>query len=81
MGTKAGLREDDAYLACLRSHGLAPITAQQGEKLAQDISAFAYLECDALTREGVRDVFDTAVRAAMAPPPDREMNASSCVML
>jgi len=33
--------------------------------MAEKINAFAYLECSAKSKEGVREVFETATRAAL----------------
>lgn len=35
----------------------------QGQDMANKIGAFAFLECSAKTKEGVRDVFEAAVKA------------------
>ncbi|KAF7358731.1 Cell division control protein 42 [Mycena sanguinolenta] len=53
------------------------ITTAQGEKLAREIKAVKFVECSALTRECVQDVFD-AVRAAShdscSRPPELFIN-------
>ena len=36
-----------------------------GKSVAEKINAFAYLECSAKSKEGVREVFETATRAAL----------------
>ncbi|KAJ7203678.1 P-loop containing nucleoside triphosphate hydrolase protein [Mycena haematopus] len=41
------------------------ITPAQGEKLAREMKAANYVECSAKTREGVQDVFDAAIAAAV----------------
>ena len=38
-------------------------TYKEGEELAEEIGAYAFLECSAKTSEGVREVFETAMRA------------------
>ena len=35
-----------------------PVKVEQGERLASELGAVAYLECSALTQEGMRNVFD-----------------------
>ena len=35
-----------------------PVNVEQGERLASELGAVAYLECSALTQEGVKNVFD-----------------------
>lgn len=39
--------------------------SEEGEKIREKIKAEAFFECSAKTREGVRQVFDAAARAAL----------------
>lgn len=41
------------------------ITFDQGYEMAQKINAYGYAECSAKTKDGVRDVFEMATRAAI----------------
>jgi len=62
VGTKIDLRNDEDTLARLQENGLAVITEEEGESLAEKVKAIGYLECSALTREGVDNIFDQIVR-------------------
>ena len=42
-----------------------PISKTQGEKLAADLGAEMYVECSALTGEGMKNVFDEVTMASM----------------
>lgn len=42
-----------------------PVKSEEGRDMANRISAFGYLECSAKTKDGVRDVFEMATRAAL----------------
>ena len=42
-----------------------PVKPEEGRAMAEKINAFAYLECSAKSKEGVREVFETATRAAV----------------
>ncbi|KAF7358732.1 Cell division control protein 42 [Mycena sanguinolenta] len=56
------------------------ITTAQGEKLAREIKVAKFVECSALTREGVQDVFDEAIIAAVdhrnSPSTKRKMKCA-----
>jgi GTPase SAR1 family protein len=62
-----GLQKDQRYdkqaRANLERKGLECITYEQGAELASELGV-PYVECSSLTREGVKDVFDVAVRTA-----------------
>lgn len=49
------------------------VTSQEGQLMAEQIHAFAYIECSAKTREGVGEVFETATRAALQVKKGKEV--------
>jgi len=65
VGTKSDLREDAAIESQLASKGLKMVDASEGAALAKEIGATEYLECSALTQEGLKPVFDRAIHAGM----------------
>ena len=67
VGAHLELREDKATIERLKSMNYAPITSQQGESMRKQIGAVAYMECSALTRVGIEEIFDTAARAVLFP--------------
>lgn len=50
IGTQVDLRKDEKTVEKLAKQNLAPVTADQGVKLAKDIKAIQYVECSALTQ-------------------------------
>ncbi len=56
VGTKIDLREDKETLDKLKKEKLP--SYEDGVKLAQTIGAKMYLECSALTQEGLKRVFE-----------------------
>ena len=65
VGTKADLRNDTQTAQALRSKGLNVISSDQSTAQAKSIGAIGCLECSALTQEGLKNVFDEAIRAAL----------------
>jgi len=66
VGTKSDLRKDDSMAKQLASRNQAMVTVESGHRMAKEIGAVSFLECSALTQEGLKQVFDDAIRAAMA---------------
>lgn len=59
IATKKDLRTDPAFVS------VGTIKQEAGKGMADSVGAYTYLECSAKTREGVREVFTTATRAAL----------------
>ncbi|XP_061193426.1 cdc42 homolog [Saccostrea echinata] len=49
----------------LRKEGSSHVTKEEGENLAKQIGAFSYLECSAVQKTGVKDVFEQVVMATL----------------
>jgi len=77
VGSRIDLREDAATLKALEEKNLKPITYEQGLKLAQTLGLQCYLECSALTNQGVKAVFDEAIRFVIAPPKKKQKKIDS----
>jgi Ras-related C3 botulinum toxin substrate 1 len=67
VATKKDLRTDSDIVARLQEKGQAPITYEQGAALAQKMGAFAFCEVSSKTGEGVKEAFETAIRAVIVP--------------
>ncbi|XP_050414928.1 ras-like GTP-binding protein Rho1 [Patella vulgata] len=65
VGNKKDLRNDPATSKELSEPKFKPVSTNEGLAMAEKIHAFSYLECSARTKEGVREVFETATRAAL----------------
>lgn len=66
VGNKKDLRHDQVTIRELHKMKQQPVKFEDGKSMAENINAYAYLECSAKTKEGVRDVFETATRAALS---------------
>eukprot|EP01101_Sappina_pedata_P012357 TRINITY_DN846_c0_g2_i1.p2 TRINITY_DN846_c0_g2~~TRINITY_DN846_c0_g2_i1.p2 ORF type:complete len:210 (+),score=95.58 TRINITY_DN846_c0_g2_i1:100-729(+) len=67
VGTKIDLRNDKKILDELKGEKLP--TTEMGENIAKEIGAKAYLECSAYTQEGLKRVFEEAIRTVISPAP------------
>lgn len=65
LGNKKDLRNDEATKKELMKMRQEPVRTEQGRAMSDKIGAYAYLECSAKTKEGVRAVFETATRGAL----------------
>jgi len=65
VGTKVDARNDQAIVEKLRSQGQKPVSFEQGQELAKKIKAVKYMECSAKTSEGLKAVFDEAIKAVL----------------
>lgn len=65
VGTKIDLRDDPQANARLQSEGRRMISYDEGVALAQRLGARAYLECSALTQEGLKNCFDSAINVGL----------------
>lgn len=79
VGTKSDLRNDADTQRKLKEQNQTPVTHQQGTALARHIQALRYLECSALSQDGIKDVFSEAVRAFLNPQP--VVTKKPCVLL
>eukprot|EP01130_Rhizamoeba_saxonica_P010910 TRINITY_DN44_c1_g1_i1.p1 TRINITY_DN44_c1_g1~~TRINITY_DN44_c1_g1_i1.p1 ORF type:complete len:256 (-),score=42.63 TRINITY_DN44_c1_g1_i1:96-863(-) len=81
VGTKSDLRDDPDTLDDLRDSGLAPIDIEEGKALAEEINAIAYMECSALTNVGLKEVFDTAIKAKVLGLGKKQKKRGGCNLL
>lgn len=77
VGNKKDLRDDQGIKETLAKVNQSPVTSEQGRAMCERINGHVYLECSSKTMEGVRNVFETAARAALLKKRDRKR----CYML
>jgi GTPase SAR1 family protein len=82
-GNKTDLRADNDTLRRLAAKNNAPISFEQGQVLAKQVGALKYVECSARTGDGLRDVFDSAIRAVIKPEQKKKKsgNVKKCNLL
>nr|KAG5693385.1 hypothetical protein BaRGS_015672 [Batillaria attramentaria] len=82
IGTQMDLREDEATRLKLAKRRLKPVLPEDGERLAKRLGAYGYVECSALTKQGLKDVFDEAMLAVLDPRDVKpEKKRRRCVIL
>ncbi|NWW70201.1 RHOA protein, partial [Climacteris rufus] len=94
VGNKKDLRNDEhtrRELAKMKQAGFGlsspgafvllqePVKPEEGRDMANRIGAFGYMECSAKTKDGVREVFEMATRAALQAR--RGKKKSGCLLL
>ena len=65
VGTKSDTRNDASVMAELAARRQQPITQTRGQQISTELQGFQYLECSALTQEGLKHVFDEAIRCVL----------------
>uniref|UniRef100_A0A9J8AZ86 Uncharacterized protein n=1 Tax=Cyprinus carpio carpio TaxID=630221 RepID=A0A9J8AZ86_CYPCA len=79
VGNKKDLRNDEHTRRELTKMKQEPVKPEEGRDMANRISAFGYLECSAKTKDGVREVFEMATRAALQVR--KRKKRSGCLLL
>jgi len=57
------------------------ITTEEGMALADELKAYKYLECSALTQEGLKTVFDEAIRCVLEYQNKPTKKKNKCTIL
>uniref|UniRef100_A0A4W5LYP9 Ras homolog gene family, member Aa n=1 Tax=Hucho hucho TaxID=62062 RepID=A0A4W5LYP9_9TELE len=79
VGNKKDLRNDEHTRRELAKMKQEPVKPEEARDMANRINAFGYLECSAKTKDGVREVFEMATRAALQAKKRGKKNA--CLLL
>ncbi|KAI9354846.1 transforming protein RhoA [Zopfochytrium polystomum] len=66
VGCKKDLRDDPATVAAMARRDKVPVSFEEGMRMSQQIGAFRYCECSAIRGDSVKEVFESALQAAMA---------------
>ena len=85
VGTKsdlreADLREDASALASQKSNSQTAITKEQAQTYANELGAVSYLECSALTQDGLTRVFEEAACAALSHQEMPHRRGGCCLL-
>ena len=72
VGTKLDLKNDSETIERLKEKKKSPVSTSAGVQLAKEIKAVKYVECSALTQEGLKAVFEEVIRTILHPPEPRK---------
>ncbi|KAJ7156139.1 P-loop containing nucleoside triphosphate hydrolase protein [Mycena filopes] len=75
VATQIDLRDDPRVL-----NSQTAIATKQGECLARELGAARYVECSALTQQGLIDVFEEAILATLKSPVASSKRKSNCIL-
>ncbi len=75
VGTKLDTRSDN------KSNDGKFVSKAMGEALKDELKAFKYLECSARTQEGLKQVFDEAIRCVLISQSNAAVKKRKCLIL
>eukprot|EP01023_Acetabularia_acetabulum_P001141 TRINITY_DN10428_c0_g2_i2.p2 TRINITY_DN10428_c0_g2~~TRINITY_DN10428_c0_g2_i2.p2 ORF type:complete len:225 (-),score=21.59 TRINITY_DN10428_c0_g2_i2:104-730(-) len=84
VGTKSDLRTDENTLENLKKENKAPITEEEANAMVKDLGALRFLECSALTRQGLKNVFDEALTSVVGSDNNKPVSSGKkkgCLLL
>ncbi|XP_071167461.1 ras-like GTP-binding protein RHO [Mytilus edulis] len=79
VGNEKDQRNDENIKRDLLKMKQEPVRPKDGRAMAKQIKAYCYLECSTKTKEGVREVFETATRAALQAR--KRITVARCILL
>ena len=84
VGLKSDLRTDAEAIKELAKKNIEPISAAAGMEMAKRINAACYMECSAKTQNGLKEVFDEAIKVALnnksASSSTEKKGCGCCIM-
>jgi len=79
VGTQIDRLQEQSTLDQLEKKYTKPITEMQGRLLAKELKAYKYVQCSAITKKGVKKVFEEAIIAALGGQVKEKKN--NCVIV
>ena len=81
IGNMVDLRNDSDTISELKRNNEQPVSKSQGEDMAKQVGAIGYLECSALTQEGIGEVIQEACWASYQSLEDEGKKNKFCGFL
>ena len=57
-----------------------PVNSEDGMQLARELGAYKYIECSALTQQGLEGVFDDSIRCVLDAMKKPKKKKKKCVV-
>lgn len=84
VGLKGDLRTDPEVIKNLAKKNIELVTQTAATNMAERIHAACYLECSAKTQNGLKEVFDQAIKVALnnrsLTPTSEKKGCGCCIM-
>jgi GTPase SAR1 family protein len=81
VGTKSDLRTDSDVASLLATKGLKMVSADDAQSLAKSMGCVQAMECSAMTQDGLKAVFDTAISCAVRKLNAAKKKSKKCTIL
>ena len=81
VGTKMDTRTNPDVLRALEANREVPVTKAQGQAICDELKGFKYMECSAMTQEGLKQVFDEAIRCVIQHQRKPDSSSRKCLIL
>ena len=80
VGTQIDLRKNNKVARKLGIKRKKPLSFENCKKYSETVKAVEYVECSALTHQGIKNVFDEAILAVIQPKEIKDKNCSCKLM-
>lgn len=81
VGLKSDLRNDTDMKNVLAAKGLAMVSSEAGAEAAKKLGCVTHLECSAMTQDGLKTVFDTAITTSIRKKEKDAKAKKKCTIL
>ncbi len=81
VGTKSDLRGDQDMARLLAAKGMKMVSEEEGTACAKAMGCVSYMECSAMTQDGLKQVFDTAISVSIKKQKAMRKRSKKCTIL
>lgn len=81
VGTKCDLRDDKTVLEQLSNKGMSMVKVEEAMATAKEIGALSYQECSAINQQGLKNMFEEAIRAGLSQKTPNHKESPHCCII